>query len=142
MRQVLVMILLLSTGGCAFLGISEEPGLALTVHGTSHAAGDEVALTLRNRSLRTYTVHPKLCFAQIQRQENDIWERHESERVCTSLGYQLDPGRKVEAMRELPDDLKPGRYRFTYEVTTRQEGDGYHKRSHIDIYTETFQIVE
>ena len=140
-RTTLLLPVLFSA--CQILGPSDEPGLVFDTDRNAYTPGDEVILTLTNYSSRSVIVHPNLCGAALQHWYKSGWRTILNDRICTSAGYDLDPGEWLTVHRALPDSLSPATYRYEYKVgkwDNWELGDRVRQYHLTEYYTREFNI--
>jgi hypothetical protein len=83
---------------------------------TQYKAGDQMTLTLENRSASSYAFNP--CTRSIEREESGAWTAvPEPGRMCTMEAWILDAHGTRSGPTELPSPLAPGRYRVVVRLT-------------------------
>lgn len=114
----------LSQEGASGVSLSLEPG--------SPDPGDSVTLVLENGS--DAEIGYNLCPSSLTRQAGSDWTVVPSDRMCTMELRMLQPGGTDRFTLQLPDDLKPGTYRFQ-TIVERTTGGGLET-----LVTEAFEI--
>ena len=88
---------------------------------TAYKAGDQMALTLENKSASGYAFNP--CTRGIEREDGGAWTAvAEPNRMCTMEAWILDPRGTKTGNTELPTPLVPGRYRVVVRLTLEAPG--------------------
>src|SRR5688572_32046501 len=83
---------------------------------TQYKAGEQIALTLENRSASSYAFNP--CARSIEREVGGAWTAiPETDRICTMEAWILDARGTRTGNTELPSSLTAGRYRVVVRVT-------------------------
>lgn len=83
---------------------------------TQYNAGDQMTLTLENRSASSFAFNP--CTRTIEREESGAWTAvPEPGRMCTMEAWILDAHGTRSGPTELPSPLAPGRYRVVVRLT-------------------------
>ena len=87
----------------------------------AYKAGEQIALTLENRSASGYAFNP--CTRGIEREEGGTWTAvPEPNRMCTMEAWILDPRATKSGNTELPTPLAAGRYRVVVRLTVESPG--------------------
>ena len=80
-----------------------------------YKAGEQIALTLENKSAASYAFNP--CSRTVEREEGGTWSPvPEPGRMCTMEAWILDPRGTRSGNTELPATLTPGRYRVVVRL--------------------------
>jgi hypothetical protein len=88
---------------------------------TQYSAGEQMTLTLENRSASSYAFNP--CTRSVEREEGGAWTPvPEPGRMCTMEAWILDPKGTRTGPTELPTPLAPGRYRVVVRLTVESPG--------------------
>ena len=139
-------VLLVLLIGCGSLDSSSDPELVLRADETEYQPGDTVALTLLNRSTRSFLIHPSLCPVILQRFENFAWNRvmNGEHLACTLEALHLPPDGVARTRVPLRSTLQPGEYRFRYDVEIRDRNwsERYRRFERIEVSAAVFQVVE
>jgi hypothetical protein len=86
-----------------------------------YKAGEQVALTIENRSASSYAFNP--CTRSIEREEGGAWKAiPEPDRMCTMEAWILDARGTRTGNTELPSSLTAGRYRVVIRLTVEAPG--------------------
>ena len=87
----------------------------------AYKAGDQMTLTLENKSASGYAFNP--CTRGIEREDGGSWTAMpEPDRMCTMEAWILDPRGTKTGNTELPTPLVPGRYRVIVRLTVESPG--------------------
>ncbi len=142
MKTGLLLLLLYTLAGCGLLKDDAPQDVRLDADRPSYHAGEVVTLTLTNSSGRTFTVHPSLCDAVLQRWEASTWKPifDDPSRVCALIGLELTPGKRVTAQTALHETIRTGRYRYMYVLHDGLDGTRAHREERIDLYTKAFNV--
>jgi hypothetical protein len=118
MMAAAVPVLVSMLAGCAPADPADGPGAVadLRVTPAEARAGDEVMLTLENRSDRPLGYN--LCPAVLDRRAGADWEEwpEAPAEVCTMELRTLSPESSSSFRHTLPSRLEPGEYRFRTTV--------------------------
>jgi hypothetical protein len=88
-----------------------------------YKAGEQIALTLENKSASSYAFNP--CGRAIEREDGGSWTAiPEPDRMCTMEAWILDPRGTRTGNTELPASLTPGRYRVVVRLTVDSPAGG------------------
>lgn len=97
-------------------GSASADSVSLRTDKRTYRAGEQVTLTLENRSASTYAFNP--CTRSVEREAGGAWTPvPEPDRVCTMEAWILDPRGTRTGTTELPARLAPGRYRAVLRLT-------------------------
>ena len=78
--------------------------------------GEQIVLTLENRSAASYTFNP--CTRSIEREDGSTWTAvPEPDRICTMEAWILEPRESRTGNTDVPASLSPGRYRVVVRLT-------------------------
>lgn len=108
-------------------------GVSMSVAETSYTIPDNVSVTLRNDSRSR--VGYNTCLAVRDRWEGSSWRQIAPFRVCTLIGYDLEPGREITFEEAITDEWQPGEYRISLSVSL---GSG----QRATISSGTFRVAE
>jgi hypothetical protein len=87
----------------------------------TYKAGEQIALTLENKSASGYAFNP--CTRSVEREDGTAWTAvAEPDRMCTMEAWILDPRGTRTGNTELPTPLVPGRYRVVVRLTVESPG--------------------
>jgi hypothetical protein len=88
-----------------------------------YKAGEQIALTLENKSASSYAFNP--CSRAIEREDGGSWAAiPEPNRMCTMEAWILDPRGTRTGNTELPASLTSGRYRVVVRLTVDSPAGG------------------
>ena len=88
-----------------------------------YKAGEQIALTLENKSAASYAFNP--CQRSVEREEGAAWTVvPEPDRMCTMEAWILDPRGTRTGNTELPTPLAAGRYRVVVRLTVESPAGG------------------
>jgi hypothetical protein len=86
-----------------------------------YGAGEQMTLTLENRSASSYAFNP--CTRSVEREEGGAWTPvPEPDRMCTMEAWILDAKGTRTGTTELPTPLAAGRYRVVVRLTVESPG--------------------
>ena len=115
-RQVVMKtvgtIFVLAFTGCDFVGGSDSPKLVMSTDRDSYEAGQQVILTVRNRSRAIVTVSPNLCGIILQLRYGSNWVPDHFSGRCSLGAVEIPSGGEFSTVRELDKMLEPGKYRY------------------------------
>lgn len=102
-------------------GTVRSDSVLLRTDKTQYKAGEQVALTIENRSASSYAFNP--CTRSLEREQNGSWvPTPEEGRMCTMEAWILDPRGTRTGTTELPSPLPPGRYRVVLRMSKESSG--------------------
>jgi hypothetical protein len=137
MTAVVVPVLAAMLAGCAPADSAGNTGAVadLRVTPTEARAGDEVMLTLENRSDRPLGYN--LCPAVLDRRAGEDWEEwpEAPAEVCTMELRTLSPESSSSFRHKLPSGLEPDEYRFRTTVEAPLGED------RVEVVSEPFAVV-
>jgi len=100
----------------ATTGTVRSDSVVLRTDKAQYTAGEQLALTLENKSGTGYAFNP--CTRAIEREDGGSWTAiPEPDRMCTMEAWILDPRGTRTGNTELPASLTPGRYRVVVRLT-------------------------
>jgi hypothetical protein len=118
-------------------GQEQEPGVFLVANAAAYSGGDQVRLTLTNRTATRVGYNICFAFLNIERDEAGTWSPFRADLgpggnvACTAQLHFMAPGASAEGVAHLPKDLKLGSYRITYEA----EVDGTRVKTATEAFT-------
>jgi hypothetical protein len=100
----------------ASAGTVRSDSVLLRTDKAQYKAGEQIALTLDNKSAAGYAFNP--CTRALEREDGGSWTAiPEPDRICTMEAWILDPRGTRTGNTELPASLTPGRYRVVVRLT-------------------------
>lgn len=131
MRLALFTTILLLWSGCQ--GTQPSAGIDFSVDDTQYVPGEEVQLRLVNGIDQMLGYN--LCFSDLERQQNDQWQIvPDSETVCTTVQYGLEPGDTATFTKMILNDVPRGTYRYHTRIELRED------ERQEDAVTDPFQV--
>ena len=107
----------------ASAGTVRSDSVLLRTDKAQYKAGEQIALTLENKSAAGYAFNP--CSRAIEREDGGSWTAiPELDRMCTMEAWILDPRGTRTGNTELPASLAPGRYRVVVRLTVESPAGG------------------
>lgn len=124
-RNVLLLVLLLVVSGCSMM-LAPESGdrnVEFTTERQAYAPGDDVAITLTNRT--KHGIGYNLCWSIVQQRVNGEWKapKNVPGRICTAELRYLAQGRTASSVFPLPEMLPAGEYRIITSVENMRTGN-------------------
>ena len=105
----------------ASAGTVRSDSVLLRTDKAQYKAGEQIALTLENKSAASYAFNP--CTRVIEREDGGAWTAiPEPDRMCTMDAWILDPRGTRTGNSDVPASLTPGRYRVVVRLTVESPG--------------------
>jgi hypothetical protein len=102
-------------------GTVRSDSVLLRTDKAQYKAGEQVALTIENRSASSYAFNP--CTRSLEREDGGSWTPiPEPDRMCTMEAWILDARGTRTGKTELPSSLAAGRYRVVVRLTVETPG--------------------